>query len=739
MELSGSANCLGPGVQVGEYRLQGVVGEGGFGIVYSARDLSLDRVVAVKEYMPSTLAGRMQSNRIHVRAQHKGAFDAGLRSFINEARLLAKFSHPALVHVYRFFEENGTAYMVMRYYEGQTFRAFLAEHQASMNERWLSAMLCPILDVLEMLHAADCFHRDIAPDNIFLQESGMPVLLDFGAARRIIGDMTQALTMVLKPGFAPIEQYADDGAMPQGAWTDVYQLGAMLYLSITGKVPPTSVARMISDPIQLLTPEAYPTYSPQFLHGVHRALAVKPQDRPQSISELRSLLGIRGQTAPAFSPWAMSGPAPLDEPHAGSGDREAGFPAAVPGGLPFEPPAPPARPQQPAQAIPPSQRIERVQDDLLSLFNQSAKAAEAGPAQPSADVEVRQPGPAPMESADIARRTQAPFTVPPAPAEVMAAPMTTIPLRTASVFPDHSDADQDSLSYGDEEWAPTTQNVPLSPAPPRSRPQGAAKGRADSWKWVAVACAAVLVVASLAWWMLPGSGGKADGQLAQPSEVDRWLAARQAATIPALEAYLTEFPAGEHEQEARALLASLVQANTASARPPEAVVAASAAVPAASGGGGGVVPLAPSATVAIAPAQPAPPPPAPAPQPHAAPQPASPPGTLPLIRQPTAAGPAPERLVSPESNRPESPNPRAEASSTRPTAQAETGKVVFRVMPWGNVRVNRSPVGTTPPLTQLELPEGQHQIEISNPAAPSVTRVIQVKKGEPVVINHKFE
>lgn len=743
MELSGSANCLGPGVQVGEYRLQGVVGEGGFGIVYSARDLSLDRVVAVKEYMPSTLAGRMQSNRIHVRAQHKGAFDAGLRSFINEARLLAKFSHPALVHVYRFFEENGTAYMVMRYYEGQTFRAFLAEHQASMNERWLSAMLCPILDVLEMLHAADCFHRDIAPDNIFLQESGMPVLLDFGAARRIIGDMTQALTMVLKPGFAPIEQYADDGAMPQGAWTDVYQLGAMLYLSITGKVPPTSVARMISDPIQVLTPEAYPTYSPQFLHGVHRALAVKPQDRPQSISELRSLLGIRGQTAPAFSPWAMSGPAPLDEPHAGSGDREAGFSATVPGGLPFEPPVPPARLQQPVQAIPPSQRIERVQEDLLSLFNQGAKAAEAGLAQPSANVEARQPEPAPMEPADIARRTQAPFTAPPAPAaapapaEIPAAPMTTIPLRTSVAFPDPSDADQDSLSYGDEEWAPTTQNVPLSPAPPRPRAQAAKRG-VDTWKWVAVACVAILVVGSLVWWMLP-EGGKADIQLAQSPEADRWLAAKQAATIPALEAYLTEFPGGEHEQEARSLLASLVQANAAAARPPEPVASASAAVPVVPGASGGVVPPAPSATVVIAPTQPAPPAPAPAPQPQVAPQPAHPPGTVPLIRQPTAAGPVSDRPAALEPNRPEALAPRPEATPTRPTTQVETGKVVFRVMPWGNVRVNRSPVGTTPPLTQLELPEGQHQIEISNPAAPSVTRVVQVKKGEPVVINHKFE
>ncbi|WP_230680844.1 serine/threonine protein kinase [Paracidovorax cattleyae] len=294
-EFSGSANCLGPGVQVGEYRLNDVVGEGGFGIVYKARDLSLDRIVAIKEYMPATLAGRKDGNEVHVRSQHRGAFDAGLRSFINEARLLAKFSHPALVHVYRFFEANGTAYMVMQYYEGQTFRSFLAQ-QHTVDEAWLSAVLVPILDVLEMLHAADCYHRDIAPDNIFLQESGMPVLLDFGAARRIIGDMTQALTMVLKPGFAPIEQYVDDGAMPQGGWTDIYQLGAVLYQAITGRLPATSVARMINDPLAQLTPENCPGFSARFLHGVQNALAVKPQERPQSIAELRQLLGLKTVT-----------------------------------------------------------------------------------------------------------------------------------------------------------------------------------------------------------------------------------------------------------------------------------------------------------------------------------------------------------------------------------------------------------------------------------------------------------
>lgn len=715
MELSGSANCLGPGVQVGEYRLQGVVGEGGFGIVYRARDLSLDRIVAVKEYMPSTLAGRMSSNQIHVRAQHKGAFDAGLRSFINEARLLAKFSHPALVHVYRFFEENGTAYMVMRYYEGQTFRAFLAEQQSSMNERWLSAMLCPILDVLEMLHAADCFHRDIAPDNVFLQESGMPVLLDFGAARRIIGDMTQALTMVLKPGFAPIEQYADDGAMPQGAWTDVYQLGAMIYLAITGKIPPTAVARMISDPIQMLTQEAYPGYSSQFLQGVHRALSVRPQDRPQSIAELKGLLGIRTHTAPAFSPWAMSGSAPLEDLAGGGGSGTTGFSATVPGALPMDMASPPAAPAS-VFAISPSQRIERVQEDLMSLVTQGSAAADA--ASPPAFEAVDSPTPPGYEPTEV-DTGRAP------PPVFAAAPVVTIPLNAPAVVGGFVSRPTGQTPPGDEAWAQTTQDVPLSAATPRSpRIGGSAGTRAPAWLWGAVAVA-VLVLGAAVWWAIPVRNEDAGAQVAAaPSDAERWLAAKQQGTVASVEAYLADFPAGAHVQDARALLAALAPR----AADPDVAVPPVAVAPA------------PSASVALPAAPPsagpvalAPPPPAPASAPGLAPMPA--PAPAPPARPVASTAPIPDRPVT-EPGRAEPPAVRVEA---KPAAAAETGKVVFRVMPWGNVRVNRSPVGTTPPLTQLELPEGQHQIEISNPAAPSVSRVVQVKKGEPVVISHKFE
>jgi serine/threonine protein kinase len=384
---TGSGNCLPPNALLGEYRLLGVIGEGGFGIVYRANDLSLDREVAIKEYLPATMASRTGTTNVHVRSQHRGAFDAGLRSFINEARLLAKFSHPALVQVYRFFEGNGTAYMVMRCYQGQTLRAFLENPTHVVDERWLKAILSPLLDVLEMLHAADCYHRDIAPDNVFLQNSGSPVMLDFGAARRIISDMTQALTMVLKPGFAPIEQYAEDGSMPQGAWTDIYQLGALLYQVITGKPPTTSVARMINDPIKPLSPEQYPAYSAEFLDGVHKALAVKPQDRPQSIPELKELLGITDFSSSAFARFSSDVESRDFSPseHAQlfrETERDPLYPVTTPGTtrppqiVTSSPATQPAADASSSAGPSPAKVEEPASDALLALFDKAPAATE---------------------------------------------------------------------------------------------------------------------------------------------------------------------------------------------------------------------------------------------------------------------------------------------------------------------------------------------------------------------------
>ncbi len=286
-------NCLPVGTHLADFEITGILGEGGFGIVYIAFDHSLQRTIAIKEYMPSSLAGRGADGSIAARSQRqKETFNAGLRSFINEARLLAQFDHPSLVKVYRFWEENKTAYMAMRYYEGHTLKNIISENPGIVTEAWLRFIFKQILEALDVLYKMKILHRDISPDNIIVQKNGSAVLLDFGAARQIIGDMTQGLTVILKPGYAPIEQYADDAAMKQGPWTDIYSLSAVMYLAVAKTPPPSSVARMVSDTIAPLQETIHPKFSAKFLSAIEKGMSVQPEGRPQSIAEFRKLLSI---------------------------------------------------------------------------------------------------------------------------------------------------------------------------------------------------------------------------------------------------------------------------------------------------------------------------------------------------------------------------------------------------------------------------------------------------------------
>ena len=286
-------NALPVGTKLGEFEIVEVIGEGGFGIVYLAVDHSLDRKVAIKEYMPTQLAARGHDASVSVRStRHQETFDLGLRSFVNEARLLARFEHPALIKVYRFWEGNGTAYMAMPFLVGRTLQDALKARPAPPDEAWIRKLLAPIMDALAVLHEDRIYHRDVAPDNIMLLAGDRPVLLDFGAARRVISDTTHSLTVILKPGYAPIEQYADKGGMKQGPWTDVYALGAVVYFMILGRKPPAAVSRMMEDSYEpLVRSEAVGRYSAQLLEGIDRCLAVKPQDRPQSIAAMGEAIG----------------------------------------------------------------------------------------------------------------------------------------------------------------------------------------------------------------------------------------------------------------------------------------------------------------------------------------------------------------------------------------------------------------------------------------------------------------
>ncbi|MEO0003690.1 MAG: hypothetical protein RLZZ22_1382, partial [Pseudomonadota bacterium] len=318
-------DCLPSGTRLHEFEITGLIGAGGFGVVYQAYDHLLRRHVALKEYLPASLAARGLDQSVVPRSsRHADSYAKGLESFINEARLLARFDHPALVKVHRFWQANETAYLVMPYYEGPTLRAAWQSRSAPPDEHGIRGLLEPLLDALELLHQQGCLHRDIAPDNILLPGAGQPVLLDFGAARRVIGDMTQALTVMLKPGYAPIEQFAEMPDIRQGPWTDLYALGAVVHWMITGQTPPPAVGRMLQEQYEALAVRAAGRYSEALLHGIDRCLALKGEDRPQSVAQLRALLdrtapdGIKPHPAPATT----TPPAPEPPSRLGSDWRQ---------------------------------------------------------------------------------------------------------------------------------------------------------------------------------------------------------------------------------------------------------------------------------------------------------------------------------------------------------------------------------------------------------------------------------
>ncbi len=283
-------DALPTGTRFGEFEILSVLGVGGFGIVYLAHDHSLDRQVALKEYMPGALASRGEGAMITVRSKsHQETYAIGLRSFVNEARLLARFDHPSLVKVYRFWEDNATAYMVMPFLRGVTLRDTRRAMSQAPDEAWIRSVVGPILGALDQMHREGVFHRDIAPDNVLLLKDGPPVLLDFGAARRVISDRTQSLTAILKPSYAPIEQYAEMAQMRQGPWTDLYALGAVIHYLLMGVPPAPATARAIQDDLEPIEERRVAAVSPRFMEIVAWMLALRPNQRPQSVAALRAV------------------------------------------------------------------------------------------------------------------------------------------------------------------------------------------------------------------------------------------------------------------------------------------------------------------------------------------------------------------------------------------------------------------------------------------------------------------
>ncbi len=280
-------NALPPGYPLQEYRIESVLGHGGFGITYLARDTHLEQWVAIKEYLPNAHAVREGVSTVYAKcSDDEEAFQWGLQRFILEARTLAHFHHSAIVRVLRFFEENRTAYMVMEYQDGESLGYVLK--QRCLEEKELLAIIPPILDGLEKVHEAGFLHRDIKPNNIFIRRDGSPVLLDFGSARYAMGSRSSDLTSIVSPGYAPFEQYDDKSE--QGPWTDIYALGAVMYHAITGAAPPEVVGRLKHDQMPRAVEVGAGRYRLEVLQAVDWALALDEEARPRDISEWRTAL-----------------------------------------------------------------------------------------------------------------------------------------------------------------------------------------------------------------------------------------------------------------------------------------------------------------------------------------------------------------------------------------------------------------------------------------------------------------
>jgi len=286
-----AGDTLPLGTRLRDYEITGLIGEGAFSIVYLGWDPTLQRKVAIKEYFPSSIAMRADdSPAVATPDRHLDTFKAGLAGFVNEARLLARFDHPSLVKVYRFWEENGTAYMAMPYLEGPTLRTALGELDHVPGEAELRIWLKPVLDALTVLHGARTWHQNIGPDAILLTPVG-PVLLGFGAAAHAIESVRHTPAAALKPGFAAIEQYGSDAGTTRGPYTDLYALAATVYAAITGGAPAPAADRLAQDRVRPLSVVAAGLYSEGFLAAIDGAMAIQPQQRPADHAEFRAVMG----------------------------------------------------------------------------------------------------------------------------------------------------------------------------------------------------------------------------------------------------------------------------------------------------------------------------------------------------------------------------------------------------------------------------------------------------------------
>lgn len=275
-------------ILAGQYVIEKVLGQGGFGITYKATDHKTNQKVAVKEFFPDTLAYREVTTVISYPGERSESYEYGKESFLQEAQTLAEFiGNENIVRIHSYFEENGTAYFVMDYIEGKSFDEYIKERGGKISVEEAKRILIPMMDALNIVHSKGIVHRDVTPDNIYLTSNGTVKLLDFGAARYSLGDKSRSLDVILKHGFAPKEQYTRRGK--QGPFTDIYSLGATFYFAITGKRPPDSVERLDED--DLIPPGNLGVDITEYQeNAILQALSVQPADRFQTMADFKRVL-----------------------------------------------------------------------------------------------------------------------------------------------------------------------------------------------------------------------------------------------------------------------------------------------------------------------------------------------------------------------------------------------------------------------------------------------------------------
>ncbi len=299
MSETHAANALPLGSMIQEYRILKVLGAGSFGIVYQAENVYLDEVVAIKEFLPSDLACRTDGTRVvPLSSTTEEPYGWALRQFLKEAQILWDLArpnrHPNIIRVSRFHEDNGTAYMVMDFEQGQSLAQIL-EARGTLPEPELRRILDPLLDGLERVHAASVWHRDIKPGNVLVRSDGSPVLIDFGAARQDRGDRARSVMAMYSPAYAAPEQVMAMGE--QGPWTDIYSLAATLYRAVTGRVPTGVSERALGVAHVPAAEAARGRYDPGLLHAIDVALSLQPAERPQSVAIWRQMFHTRAPPA----------------------------------------------------------------------------------------------------------------------------------------------------------------------------------------------------------------------------------------------------------------------------------------------------------------------------------------------------------------------------------------------------------------------------------------------------------